>query len=117
MAEITRQMLRDYLHDALPDPELAAVEKALRESAKLRAAYKDVVEQEDRGEHTVGAIWRRERISCVSREHLGGFLLGAGDPELLDYVEFHLKVIGCPFCQANLDDLKKGAKAGKSGRK
>ena len=61
MAEITRQMLRDYLHDALPDPELVAVEKALRESAKLRALYKEVVEQEDRGEHTVGAIWRRER--------------------------------------------------------
>ena len=87
MAEITRQMLRDYLHDALPDAELAAVEKALRESAKLRAVYKDVVEQEDRGEHTVGAIWRRERVSCLSREQLGSFLLGAGDPELLDYIE------------------------------
>ena len=34
MAEITRQMLRDYLHDALPDAELAAVEKALREVAQ-----------------------------------------------------------------------------------
>ena len=71
MAEITRQMLRDYLHDALPDPELVAVEKALRESAKLRALYKEVVEQEDRGEHTLGAIWRRERISCLSRDQLG----------------------------------------------
>ena len=35
MAEITRQMLRDYLHDSLPDAELAEVEKALRASAKL----------------------------------------------------------------------------------
>ncbi len=117
MAEITRQMLRDYLHDALPDAELAAVEKALRESAKLRAMYREVVEQEDRGEHTVGAIWRRERVSCVSREQLGSYLLGAGDPELLDYIDFHLKTIGCPFCQANLDDLKKAAKAGKGGKK
>ena len=113
MAEITRQMLRDYLHDALPDPELAAVEKALRESAKLRAVYKEVVEQEDRGEHTVGAIWRRERVSCPTRDQLGGYLLGAGDSELLDYVEFHLKTIGCPYCQANLDDLKKVGKPGK----
>ena len=39
MSAITRQMLRDYLHDALPDAELAAVEKALRESAELRAQY------------------------------------------------------------------------------
>jgi hypothetical protein len=113
VAEITRQMLRDYLHDALPDAELAAVEKALRESAQLRDQYKEVIEQEDRGEHSVGAIWRRERVSCVSRDQLGGFLLGAGDPELFDFIEFHLKVIGCPFCQANLDDLKKAGRGGK----
>ncbi len=113
MAEITRQMLRDYLHDALPDGELATVEKALRESPKLRAQYREVVEQEDRGEHTVGAIWRRERVSCVSREQLGSYLLGAGDQELLEYIEFHLKTIGCPFCQANFDDLKRVNKSGK----
>jgi len=114
VAEITRQMLRDYLHDALPDAELAEVERALRASAQLRAMYKEVVEQEDRGEHTVGAIWRRERVSCPTREQLGSFLLGAGDPELLEYIEFHLKTIGCPFCQANLDDLRKVSKTGKT---
>lgn len=113
MADITRQMLRDYLHDALPDPELAAVEKALRESAPLRAIYQEVIEQEDRGEHTVGAIWRRERVSCPSRDQLGSYVLGSGDPELLEYIEFHLKTIGCPYCQANLDDLKKAGKPGK----
>jgi hypothetical protein len=106
MAAITRQMLRDYLHDALPDAETAAVEKALRDSPELRAAFQEVLEEEDRGEHTVGAIWRRERASCPTRDQLGGFLLGAGDPDLLDYVQFHLGVIGCPYCQANLDDLK-----------
>ncbi|AWM39468.1 hypothetical protein GobsT_22020 [Gemmata obscuriglobus] len=113
MSAITRQMLRDYMHDALPDAELAAVEKALRESAELRALYKEVIEHEDRGEHTVGAIWRRERISCVSREQLGGYLLGAGDPEMLDYITFHLTTVGCPYCQANLDDLRKPAKSAK----
>lgn len=108
---ITRQMLRDYLHDALPDAESAAVERALRESAELRAALQEVLGEEDRGEHTVGAIWRRERVSCPTREQLGGYLLGAGDPDLLDYVRFHLDVIGCPYCQANLDDLRQqGAK-------
>lgn len=113
MSAITRQMLRDYLHDALPDAELASIEKALRESAGLRVLYQEVIEQEDRGEHTVGAIWRRERVSCPTRDQLGGFLLGAGDTELLEYVEFHLKTIGCPYCQANLDDLRKANKPGK----
>ena len=107
MPAITRQMLRDYLHDALPDAELAAVEKALRAQPELRKQLDEVRDQEDRGEHTVGAIWRRERVSCPTRDQLGGFLLGAGDPDLLDYISFHITEIGCPYCQANLDDLKK----------
>lgn len=117
MAEITRQMLRDYLHDALPDAELSAVEKALRESAELRATYAEVIEQEDRGEHTVGAIWRRERVSCPTRDQLGGYVLGAGDSELIDYIQFHLTTIGCPYCQANLDDLKKAGRPAKPAKK
>jgi hypothetical protein len=106
MPEITRQMLRDYLNDALPDPETAAVERALRDDPGLRAKLREVLDEEDRGEHTVGAIWRRDRVSCPTRDQLGGYLLGAGDPDLLDYIQFHLEVIGCPYCQANLDDLK-----------
>ena len=107
MPQITRQVLRDYLHDALPDAETAAVERALRDSAELRVRFQEVLEEEDRGEHTVGAIWRRERVSCPTRDQLGGYLLGAGDPELMDYIRFHLDEIGCPYCQANLDDLRK----------
>jgi hypothetical protein len=107
MAEITRQVLRDYLNYALPEAELAAVEKSLRSSPELQKILNDVREEEDRGEHTPGAIWRRERVSCPTRDQLGGYLLGAGDPELLDYIEFHLNLIGCPYCQANLDDLQK----------
>ncbi|HEY2910313.1 MAG TPA: hypothetical protein VGI99_08700, partial [Gemmataceae bacterium] len=84
MVAISRQMLRDYLHDALPEPEMAAVEKALRGNKELHAQLNAIRDEEDRGEHSVGAIWRRERVSCPSRDQLGGFLLGAGDPELLD---------------------------------
>jgi hypothetical protein len=104
---ITQEILRDYLNDALPDDELAAVERALRDSPELRAKLEEVLGQEDRGEHTAGAIWRRERVSCPTRDQLGGFLLGAGDSELIEYIRFHLEEIGCAYCQANLDDLKK----------
>jgi hypothetical protein len=106
MPQITREMLRAYMCDALPDAELAAVERSLRESAELQTLLKEVLEQEDRGEHTAGAIWRRERISCPSRDQLGGFLLGAGDADLLEYICFHIEEIGCPYCQANVDDLR-----------
>lgn len=104
---VTREMIRDYLNDALPDAELALVEKTVRDSAELQELARSVREELDRGEHSVGAVWRRDRISCPTREQIGGFVLQALDPDLLDYIEFHLKVIGCPYCQANLDDLAK----------
>jgi hypothetical protein len=106
MAPITCEVLRAYVSDALPDAELVAVERALRDSAELRKLLKQVIDQEDRGEHTAGAIWRRERISCPPRDQLGGYLLGAGDSDLLDYIRFHLEEIGCPYCRANLEDLR-----------
>lgn len=107
MPEITKAMLRDYLNDALPEAEAIQVEKALREQPAVQALFQEVRQDEDRGEHSVGAIWRRERISCPSREQLGAYLLQAIDPDYSDYVAFHLNTIACPFCLANVDDLKK----------
>ncbi len=61
--------------------------------------------------HTLGAIWRRNRLTCLSREQLGSYLLDVLDPEQSEYVTFHLEVIECPFCLANLADLKGKADA------
>ena len=105
------EILRAYLADALPPEELARVEKALRDSAELRARLEEVRENRgDLGLHTLGAIWRRGRLSCPTRQQLGSYLLDALDPDLASYLKFHLDVIACPYCQANLADLKsKGA--------
>lgn len=107
MTPITREMLRDYIHDALPDHELPLVERALRDQPGVQALFNQVRQDLDRGEHSVGAIWRRERLSCPTRDHLGGYLLEALDPDLQDYITFHVKTVGCPHCTANLDDLAK----------
>lgn len=104
---IDDEMLRQYLADALSAENSARVEKALRDSAELRARLEDV--RQNRGDaqlHTLGAIWHRARLTCPSRQQLGSLLLDALDPDLADYYRFHLEVIECPFCQANLDDLK-----------
>jgi hypothetical protein len=106
MAKITRELLHGYLDDALSDGEIAHVEQALRESDALRRLLRQVMEERDRGEHSVGAIWRRQRLSCPTREQLGSFLLQALEPGLHDYVQFHLETIACPFCLANLADLR-----------
>jgi len=106
-APIDDAMLRDYLADALAAEQSARVEKALRDSAELRAQLENVRQNRADGQlHTLGAIWRRSRMTCPSRQQLGSFLLDALDPELAAYLTFHLEVIECPFCRANLDDLK-----------
>jgi len=106
MSEITREQLHAYLDDALSDAESAQIERALRESQVLQGRLRVVMQERDRGEHSIGAIWRRQRLSCPTREQLGSFLLDVLDDEQADYVRFHLDTLGCPFCIANLADLK-----------
>jgi len=118
MTTISREILAAYLDDALSDVETARVEQALRQSEALRRSLQGLLEEVDRGEHSVGAVWRRERLTCPTREHLGSYLLGVLDAEHQDYLTFHLQMIGCPFCQANLADLKaQQAEAGGPARK
>ncbi len=106
-APIDDVMLREYLSDALAPEVSARVEKALRDSAELRAQLEDVRQNRADGQlHTLGAIWHRTRLTCPSRQQLGSFLLEALDPDLASYLTFHLDVVECPFCKANLDDLK-----------
>lgn len=106
MIPITRELLAAYLDDALSEAETAQVEHALRQSESLRKQVAALRQELDRGDHSVGAIWRRERLSCPAREQLGSYLLGVLEPDVQEYVSFHLETIACPFCRANLDDLK-----------
>jgi len=105
-AEITREQLHAYLDDALSETESARVERALRDSEALQGRLRLVMQERDRGEHSLGAIWRRQRLSCPTREQLGSYLLDVLDEDLLAYVRFHLETVGCPYCVANLADLK-----------
>jgi hypothetical protein len=106
MPQITRAQLTAYLDDALADAETAQVEQALRESEPLRRTLRGLIQERDRGEHSIGAIWRRERLSCPSRELLGSFVLQVLEADQADYIDFHIKTVSCPFCQANLADLQ-----------
>ena len=106
MSEITREQLHAYLDDALSDAETARVEQALRDSETLRRSLRQAMQERDRGDHSLGAVWRRERLTCPTREQLGSYLLQVLDEGELDYLDFHLNTIGCPYCVANLADLQ-----------
>lgn len=52
-------------------------------------------------------IWETERLTCPKRTTLGGYLLNTLDAPWSAYVRFHLDTVACPFCTANVDDLRK----------
>lgn len=104
--DMNREKLFAYLDDALSEAETAQLEQELRQSELLRQSLQKVIEERDRGEQSLGAIWRRERLTCPNREKLGSFLLQVLEEAEQDYISFHLDQIGCPFCLANLADLR-----------
>ena len=105
MTDITREQLHAYLDDALGESEMARVEQALRASDVLRRSLRQAMQERDRGEHSLGAIWRRERLTCPTREELTSYLFQVLDEARQAYLDFHLQSVGCPFCTANLADL------------
>jgi hypothetical protein len=102
-----RADLEAYLDEALPPEEMARIEQALRSDAELMRRLGMVHARRNAGVHSLGEIWRRGRLSCPTREQLGSFLLQAIEPELGEYIGFHLEVVGCRYCQANLADLRR----------
>jgi hypothetical protein len=106
MTEVTREQLHAFLEDALSESEMARVEQALRQSDALKRSLHQAMQERDRGEHSLGAIWRRERLTCPTRDELRGYLLQVPDEAQRDYIDFHLQTVACPYCTANLADLQ-----------
>ncbi len=99
--------LEAYLDEALPAEEMLQIEQALRKDKRLVERLATINMRRDQGVHSLGEIWRRHRLSCPTRQQLGSYLLGTLPKEESQYVAFHVEVIGCRYCQANLADLKK----------
>ncbi len=89
-----------------PPDRASLIEQQLRDSAPFRQRAAMLMRRRDQGGHSVGEIWRRGRYSCLTRTQLGGYLLGTVDERLAEYIEFHLRTIGCRLCAANLQDLR-----------
>ncbi len=107
MTKTIRQSdLEAYLEEALPPEDMARIELALRKDPELIRQVTAIHSRRNSGVHSLGEIWRGGRLSCPSREQWGSFLLGALPEEVTDYLAFHLDVVGCRYCRANLQDLK-----------
>jgi len=98
--------LEAYLDEALPSATMAEIESALRRKAELVARLSSLIARRDAGIHSLGAFWRRGRLSCPSRQQLGSYVLQALRDDVASYITFHLQIVGCRYCEANLADLK-----------
>jgi anti-sigma factor RsiW len=109
--------LEAYLDEALPAEQMAPIEQALRSDRNLVRQLAAINARRDAGVHSLGEVWRRHRLSCATREQLGSYVLGVLSKEAADYLAFHLEVIGCRVCRANLADLQKQqAESGESAQ-
>ncbi len=103
---ISSAELEAYLDEALPSERMACIEQAMRDDPQLVTQLADSIGRRDAGVHSLGAIWRRHRLSCPTREQLGSYLLEVLAPGQADYVRFHLDSIGCRYCTSSLEDLR-----------
>ena len=111
MHDFSDAELAAFLDEALPASRCSQLEHELRSNGELRNRLIEVRGRETAGLHTVGAIWRRARLSCPSRSELGQYVLGTLAEQPSDYIRFHLDKIGCRYCQANLADLQSASQA------
>lgn len=99
----SKEKLIFYLESSLPESELARLEADLRSNRELREQIESL--KDENQIHSVGEIWRRNRLSCPSRLELQQYQLGQLSSESSDYIKFHLQIVGCAICQANEEDL------------
>lgn len=60
---------------------------------------------ESQADVTVSRVWREHRLTCLKRSTLGSYLMEVLDEPWRSYTQFHLDVVGCSMCVANLADL------------
>jgi len=66
-----------------------------------------LADEEGRTTLRVQEVWRRGRVSCPARHWLARHDGAALESGPAAFVRFHLQDMGCEWCQANLDDLRR----------
>lgn len=106
MTEIGDEDLLAYFDERLETGESARIEQRLRESPRLLTRAGRLIDDRDRGGHTLGEIWRRSRASCPGRAVWAAWVDGRLGDAMSQYLNFHLESIGCRYCHANVEDLR-----------
>lgn len=97
--------LLDMDQKAVAGIKFRAIEKLKKYLATKEPAALDCLD-ESKADITVSRVWREYRLTCLKRSTLGSYLLGVLDDPWRGYTQFHLDVVGCSMCLANLADLQ-----------
>ncbi len=81
--------------------------KRLRAQVELATGkHEDRFSSESTLESLLSEVWEEYRPSCPKRSTLGSYILNTLDSNWQNYIEFHVRSLGCRFCNANLDDVR-----------
>ena len=98
--------LEAYIDEELDSDRASQLEETVRDDTALQERMAGINARRNSGVHTLGEIWRRQRLCVPTREELGSYLLGVLDEGHTQYIEFRLNVLRCPITIANLRDLQ-----------
>jgi RNA polymerase sigma factor (sigma-70 family) len=99
IALIKHRCLKEIKEHATNDPRLSREE--------IRAVDSPAWEETPAATSLLTEVWEQRRPTCPKRSTVGRFLLGTLDGPWQKYVDFHINQLGCQFCRANLEDLRK----------
>lgn len=103
----TDEELLAYVDERLPSARAAEVERQLRSSRPLLDRLLVLMQSVERGEVSLGGMWRRGRWSCPPRAVWAAFVAGRLGDGLSQYLQFHLTTVGCRICEASVQDLRR----------
>jgi hypothetical protein len=102
----TEAELEAYIDEELDAARASELESVLRDDQSLQERLAHINARRNSGVHTLGEIWRRQRLCVPTREELGSYLLGVLSEEHANYIRFRLETLRCPITIANLRDLQ-----------
>ena len=116
-ADFTDEELFAYADESLSSERCVLIEQTLRREPALVQRLTNLLSGRDQGEHSLGQLWRRNRLSCPSRAVWAAYVDGRLGDGLTQYLQFHLETVGCRVCAANYADLNRKDSSTESERR
>lgn len=101
----TDEELLAFLDERMEAAASRELERQLRTSVELQRRALRLIGERDSLGLSLGDVWRRHRVSCPGDALWQDYRNGVLSAGWNDYLEFHLRTIGCRTCQATLDSL------------